>query len=105
MSGMTDELALEAVAKYLGDNVYQHLADRLRGEAAQGERQAVAWAVTREGDSTFPRLYTREADADDMVNYVTLPPRPVKRPLVFADRPQPTPVVGEGADRASASGR
>lgn len=39
MSGMTDELALEAVAKYLGDNVYQHLADRLRGEA---EGKAVA---------------------------------------------------------------
>lgn len=53
---MTDEKVLYAVERYLSASVYQHIAARLRGEAAQGEQQAVAIGEPIDADSDVDYL-------------------------------------------------
>ena len=44
--------------------------------------EVVAWAVDRDGDRTFPRIYATEAEADHMVFNVTVNPPAKKRPVI-----------------------
>ena len=53
--------------------------------------EAVAWLVEREGDPTFPRVFTREAVADNLLSVVRVGQRAVKRPLVYGDTAPPRP--------------
>ena len=44
--------------------------------------EVVAWAVDRDQDPTFPRIFLTEAQADNMVNHVTITPPATKRPVI-----------------------
>ncbi|PQX38233.1 hypothetical protein C5973_13945 [Cronobacter sakazakii] len=64
----------------------------LESDVMRERAEPFAWMTTREGDASFPRLHKEEAQADHLVNYCTVAPAIVKRPLYTAP---PAPVVPE----------
>ena len=93
MSQMTDQQAINEIDMYLPKHckaALHHIAARLRGEAAQGEQQAVAW--------TSPEGMERLRTQDDSATVVPEAFRDSRHTIPLYDRPQPVapvPVAGD----------
>ena len=67
-------------AQYVLNLIAQDQQAELQQAQVMGE--VVAWAVDRDQDPTFPRIFLTEAQADNMVNHVTITPPATKRPVI-----------------------
>lgn len=67
--------------------------ERLRAESDQlMAQELVGWLVLRDNDKTFPRFFTCEMNADELVSSVTLPPMAVKTLAYSAAQKSPVAI-------------